>query len=264
MNCLALPSPWLRLLFLSLALCCGCDRQANRTQPLEAKNVSRSTDVEKQRPDWPRQLPGPEGKADSNPNYSAHRSLEEKCAAVLRSQSSYPFNFRLASLDGTTLSKSKYAGRLLIVDLWATWCGPCRREVPHFIRLQNKYRNSGLSIVGINFERGRSDRANSMKVKALARSMGINYPLALGYNTISDQVPNFRGFPTTVFIDGKGKVRLTLVGCHPYQELEAYTRLLLGKSTAAKSGTTPIESAIEPLAPPRIQVNPFAAASGEK
>jgi thiol-disulfide isomerase/thioredoxin len=181
--------------------------------------------------------------------------LRRKCAAKLNRQSSYPFDFRLTSLAGRTIRKGQFAGRLLIVDIWATWCGPCVREVPHFIDLQDRYHEHGLSIVGINFEREANDRESLRKVDSFARDIGINYPLALGNDSITDQIEDFRGYPTTLFIDGNGQVRLTLRGSRPLAELETFVQLLDDPSIRGKSPS----QASAPATAPTIQPNPLFA-----
>ena len=179
-----------------------------------------------------------------------------RCEAELRRQTSYPFDFRVRSLRGRNLSKRQFAGRLLVVDIWATWCGPCVREVPHFIDLQQRYRDQGLSMVGINFERGASDQEDRRRVETFAREAGINYPLALGNSQITDQIPEFRGFPTTLFIDGRGNVRLTLRGSRSHDELETFVKLLLADPSIDpdRARYRPSEGPSKPAA---IQTNPF-------
>lgn len=181
-----------------------------------------------------------------------------RCEAELKGQSSYPFDFRVRSLDGRTLTKRQFAGRLLVVDVWATWCGPCVREVPHFIDLQSRYRDQGLSMVGINYERGESDHENRRQVESFAREAGINYPLALGSSQITDQIPEFRGFPTTLFIDGRGNVRLTLRGSRSHAELETFVKLLLADRSIDPSRADNRASE-GPTKPAEIQTNPFAS-----
>ncbi len=257
---------------ITLAVCSGCDNWFNRphenrfaAEPVSRSiPESRSIEVPELEIDQPRSLQPSAGLLAPRPTGSIRsprkqESLQAKCETELRRQSDYPFNFRLTSLNGRTIRKSQFAGRLLIVDVWATWCGPCVREVPHFIDLQDRYRESGLSMVGINFERKDSDQANRSAVMKFARSAGINYPLALGNRSITQQIPDFEGYPTTLFIDGKGNVRLTLSGSRSLAELETFVKLLLRDSTITRRGATAANRTGDYSAPPTIQQNPFAS-----
>lgn len=142
---------------------------------------------------------------------------------------SYPFDFSLTSTEGTTVAKEDFAGRVMIVDIWATWCPPCRAEVPHFVELQEEYEDQGLSVIGINYEGGSEEEA----IEAIADftdDIPVNYPLLIGDEATQSQIPNFNAFPTTLFIDRDGQVRLTVIGARPKAELEAIVKILLDES----------------------------------
>ena len=154
---------------------------------------------------------------------------QEVAQEELAAAESYPFDFALTTISGEEISLADLAGKVAIVDIWGTWCPPCREEIPSFVKLQETYGEAGLQMVGINFEHGDDPEANATLVQDFAAANGINYPCALGSEEIQQQVPNFRGFPTTIFIDRGGKVRLTAVGAHPYPYLEAIVGVLLAE-----------------------------------
>lgn len=142
---------------------------------------------------------------------------------------SYEFDFSLPSTEGETVAKEDFAGRVLIVDIWGTWCPPCRAEVPHFVELQQEYEDQGLSIVGINYEGASSDEEAIGAIAEFTAEVPVNYPLLLGDEATQEQVPQFSGYPTTLFIDRTGKVRMTVLGARPKGELEAIVKILLAE-----------------------------------
>ena len=89
--------------------------------------------------------------------------------------------------------------------------------------------DKGFQIIGLNYERGGSDEANLKLATDYAAKEGINYPCLMGDEATRDQVPDFQGFPTTLFIDKAGKVRMKAVGLHEYAFLEAVVNELLAE-----------------------------------
>ncbi len=149
----------------------------------------------------------------------------------IASGESFPFEFSLTTYDDAqTVSLEDQKGKVVIVDFWGTWCGPCKMEIPHFIKLQDKYPDE-LAIVGINYEDGTAEQVKQQIAK-FVQDMGINYPCVIGDDETRARVPDFEGYPTTLFIDRTGKVRLKVVGLNPYEKLEAIVDVLLaeGKS----------------------------------
>ena len=110
---------------------------------------------------------------------------------------------RLADVEGATRSLEQWRGRVLVVNYWATWCAPCREEIPVFVRLQERYGSRGLQFVGIAIDQ-------PDKVAEFAREFQINYPLLLGgVETIEllRQVGNRAGvLPYTLVVDRKGNL----------------------------------------------------------
>jgi len=140
----------------------------------------------------------------------------------------FDFDFELPDVEGKPVKLADFKGKVVIVDIWGTWCPPCRREVPHFIELYKKYKDKGLAVVGINFERVPEDQVVPT-IKKFIAEFGINYPCLIGERSILQQVPEFRGYPTTLFIDRTGKVRAKVVGYRPMAFLEAMVTALLAE-----------------------------------
>ncbi|MHB0960156.1 MAG: TlpA family protein disulfide reductase [Pirellulaceae bacterium] len=144
------------------------------------------------------------------------------------SSPTFSLDFALTDVEGEPLRLADYRGKVVIVDFWGTWCPPCREEIPSFVRLQETYGPQGLQIIGLTYERSEPESA-AQTVREFMAANGINYPCALGTQEIRDQVPNFEGFPTTIFLDKTGQVRAKEVGLHDYEYLESIVTSLLAE-----------------------------------
>ncbi len=134
---------------------------------------------------------------------------------------SFPFTFELTDTNGAPIKLADFQGKVCIVDIWGTWCPPCRAEIPSFVALQEKFGAQGFQIIGLNQESGADDAAKNALINNFITENKMNYPCALITDDVMGQVPDFQGFPTTLFIDRTGKVRLKAVGLHDYGYLEA-------------------------------------------
>ncbi len=156
------------------------------------------------------------------------KSARREVARDMANTVPFEFDFQLRDISGELLRKSEFQGKVLIVDIWGTWCPPCREEIPHFIALHQRYRESGLEIVGLNKENG-SPEAQAQKVREFRDKFGIPYRCAIITERVISQVPDFDGFPTTLFFDKRGKLRLMYVGYHEARELQAAVENLLAE-----------------------------------
>lgn len=155
------------------------------------------------------------------------RQAREEIAAF----ESFPFDFTTTDVASQPLSLAALKGKIVIVDFWGTWCPPCRAEIPAFIKLKEKYA-SDIEIVGLAYEKGEEAEASS-KVVEYGQKVGINYPCAIGDDATQDMVPEFRGYPTTLFIDREGKVRMVTVGAESYERLESFVLALMEQEASA-------------------------------
>lgn len=112
-------------------------------------------------------------------------------------------DFTLNPLEGDTFHLQDHRGTVVVLNFWATWCPPCRREIPHFVRMQEELGDRGLQFVGVALERD----AGPDDVRAFAEKMGINYPIGMGDGTIAKKYGGVRGLPMTFIIGPEGEIR---------------------------------------------------------
>lgn len=112
----------------------------------------------------------------------------------------------MQTLDGRTLSTGDWQGKVALVNFWATWCGPCREEIPHLIQLQERYPDH-LQVIGIS-----TDEGDPADVAAFAERMGVNYPIVMATPELNRQFPGVFALPTSFVVDPGGQIAQTHVG----------------------------------------------------
>ncbi|MBD3298128.1 MAG: redoxin domain-containing protein [candidate division Zixibacteria bacterium] len=131
-------------------------------------------------------------------------------------------NFTLTSLSGESVQLSDYRGDVVVIDFWATWCGPCRRTIPDLIDLYKEHKAEGFTILGVALERHGTER-----LIPYVEDKGIPYPVLLGDASVVRLYGNIRSIPTAFLVDRDGTVRRKIVGAQPRKVLEdAITELL--------------------------------------
>ncbi len=143
--------------------------------------------------------------------------------------------FELKDLNGRTVRLSDYRGKVVMINFWATWCPPCRAEMPDLVRLQREHAKHGLQIIGITYPPEQKDR-----VRRFARSLKVNYPIVLGTREIRARFSSEETLPLTVVINRDGKVNDIISGILLREEFEEKIKPLLmnnleGEKRNAKS-----------------------------
>jgi peroxiredoxin len=115
-------------------------------------------------------------------------------------------DFSLRDLNNQTLELANYRGKVVLLDFWATWCTPCRGEIPHFVEFQNNYREQGLQVIGISMD------DDAKPVREFYQEFKMNYPVALGNEKVAEAYGGVLGLPITFLIGRDGRVAAKYVG----------------------------------------------------
>ena len=158
-------------------------------------------------------------------------------------------DFDLPTLDGSRLKLSDFRGKAVLLNFWATWCAPCKIEMPWFVDLQKQYGKDGLVVLGIAM-----DDTAPPKIADFAHEMGVNYPVLLGTDQISDDYGNVQYLPTTFYINRDGVIVDKAAGLFSRADIENDIKKILASSRHTSS------------APPtsRASVGKIAAASAKR
>jgi thiol-disulfide isomerase/thioredoxin len=133
------------------------------------------------------------------------------------------FELKQVDSNGKTLKLSDLKGKAVALNFWATWCEPCKIEMPWLVELQKKYGPQGLQIVGVAM-----DDTEEKTISSFARKMGVNYPILQGTEKVADLYGGVDGLPTLFFIDRSGKIVDHEMGLTGENNLETEIKKSLG------------------------------------
>ncbi len=157
----------------------------------------------------------------------AGSSGQEAAQAAARTPKTAP-DFSLKDLDGKTVRLSDSKGKVRLVDFWATWCAPCREEIPQFKELYAQYKDRGFELIGIAM-----DDEGAKIVRPFVEKYQIPYTNLLGSEDVEKAFGGILGYPSAFFIDGDGKIVDSYVGGVPKRVFETRLRELLGLPAAS-------------------------------
>jgi len=142
------------------------------------------------------------------------------CAANAKAAN---LNFALKDVEGKEVKLAALKGKVVLLDFWATWCGPCKIEIPWFIEFQNKYGKQGLQVVGVSVD------DTQAKLKPYVAQMKMNYPVLQGldHDDLQDAYGPMFGIPVTIVISRDGKVCAKHVGLSSKERFETEIKSLL-------------------------------------
>jgi peroxiredoxin len=128
-----------------------------------------------------------------------HAQGSEPVSATAKQRRPAP-DFTLPLIDGGQLHLSSYRGKVVLLDFWATWCVPCREEIPHFVELQQKYGGLGLQIIGVSMD------DSTDPVHTFYQQFHMNYPVVIGTADVGASYGGVLGLPISFLIDREGRI----------------------------------------------------------
>jgi thiol-disulfide isomerase/thioredoxin len=134
--------------------------------------------------------------------------------------------FELEDLHGQELSSADLRGKVVLIDFWATWCQPCKKEMPGYQKLLDQYGSRGFVVVGFKFDT-MADTEDPLK---FARRIGVRYPLAVAPDELKQRFGGIEGLPTTMLYDREGILRKKVIGFEYTEAFESAVKPLLKTS----------------------------------
>ena len=131
-------------------------------------------------------------------------------------------DFMVKDIRGNTFKLSELKGKVVVLDFWATWCQPCKIEIPWFVDMYSRYRSQGLEVVGVAM-----DDEGAEVVKPFVERYRMNYKVVIGNEKITDLFGGIYGLPTTFIIDREGKIHSRHIGLVSRETLEQAVKKLL-------------------------------------
>lgn len=141
-------------------------------------------------------------------------------------------SFTLQAVDGSAFSSRSLAGKVTLIDFWATWCEPCLQEIPQWNTLRGLYRKQGLEVLGITVQSG-----TDAEIRSSVEKLDIKYAIVIGDQDVVKGFGGIMGFPATFLVDRDGRIYKKYLGQYPskHAQIERDIQQLLGAETSARS-----------------------------
>ncbi|MGB8061358.1 MAG: TlpA disulfide reductase family protein [Candidatus Sulfotelmatobacter sp.] len=139
-------------------------------------------------------------------------------------------DFTLEKLGGGNLKLSDLRGKAVLLNFWATWCGPCKIETPWLVEMQNEYGNQGLQVIGVAMDDSGKD-----EISKFAKDMGVNYPVLLGKEAVGEEYGGVPALPESFFIGRDGKIVDRIIGLKGKAEIEDAIKKALNTEAATSA-----------------------------
>jgi thiol-disulfide isomerase/thioredoxin len=153
-----------------------------------------------------------------------NKPINKQETSVLKDNNNKAPEFTLPTTDGKDIKLAEYKGKVVILDFWATWCGPCRKGIPDLIELQKEY-GKDIVVIGISL-----DENTKGEVVPFMQKIGINYPVAYGTLEVTQQYGGVEAIPTSFVINKNGEIVDKYIGLVPKSEYTEVINKLLNKS----------------------------------
>jgi cytochrome c biogenesis protein CcmG, thiol:disulfide interchange protein DsbE len=132
-------------------------------------------------------------------------------------------DFTVTDLDGRKLTLSDFRGKVVLLNFWATWCAPCRSEIPHFVEMQNKYGPQGFQVIGISMD------DDAKPVREFYQEYKLNYPVAVGDDKLAERYGGVLGLPINFVIDREGRIYAKHLGATDVSVFDQQVQELMAK-----------------------------------
>lgn len=160
---------------------------------------------------------GKEGNQQSSSTSSSSSSSLGAQAGKVRDVGPKPVpELTLETMDGRSINLAQQDGRVLIINFWATWCAPCRKEIPDLKALHSDLNEEGLTVIGIAL-----DRKGREVVKPYVQNQDINYPIVVDAEGVSEaELGPIHGLPTTLVVNAEGQITKRVIGIFPVDQMK--------------------------------------------
>jgi thiol-disulfide isomerase/thioredoxin len=155
--------------------------------------------------------------------HSASTSAPVQAAIAAGEVGSRLPDFSVKDLHGLEITSEELRGKVVLIDFWATWCEPCKREMPGYQQLLNRYGPKGFAVLGLKFD----TMKDTEDPKRFARRLGVLYPLAVATEDVRQKFGGIEGLPTTLIYDRKGILREKIIGFEYTEVVERSVKPLL-------------------------------------